>query len=92
MIKVTIDFHKHGSTQKTKTLAELIIYNTGEGTWEDGDYKACLLSPDGLTFRECHVAHFPRLRKKVWHLLYEVLKRMIEGEEDVDTGQKRLAG
>jgi len=88
MIKVTIDYHKHGSKEKTGTIAELIIVNTGTGTWDDGDYKACLLSPDGITFKTCEVKGFPRTQKRAWHLHREVMNNLLNAEQVHEEGNK----
>lgn len=82
MLKITIELIS-ARTGIRSILHEAIIANDGTGTQTKGNYNAILSRKGGLTatrgnvWKTTEIEKFPRKAKNSWHLLKQVLDKVI---------------
>lgn len=79
MIRVTIELVPYGIEERAERLAEVKIWNDGTGGDTRGNYKATLSKSGSFNtlWKKTDIKNFPRLRKNVYHLLYQVLDSIL---------------
>lgn len=64
-------------TGQSRSLGEVAISNTGDGTSSRGNYVATLQRPGGRV-RLTHVKNFPRKQKSAFELLRQALNALYD--------------
>jgi len=72
MLKCTIEIYPYGSEANKRTIAEIDIINTGEGTAEFGNY---VVRAEGKSVK---INKFPRGHNKLMPLIAEAARKLSE--------------
>jgi len=70
LIKIIVELHPFGISEKKRTIGTAKIWNDATGTITDGNYKFEIFRRDSETvWKKGEVKHFPRLKLLVWDLM-----------------------
>lgn len=95
MIVVKIELWKGGNPNDVEEIGRTFIWNTGEGSYDRGDYgvavlkkgydpetaKGPVLAKDHV-YRRGEVFNYPRLSYNVWRLIIRALRSAFPEEQD----------
>ena len=81
MIVIKIELWPKGNADKSKEIGRAYLWNDGSGTKNVGHYKGKVMRRGSQKiWKEGTVKNFPRLRLKVWNLVYRFLDNILKEE------------
>ena len=78
MLRLTLEFVPFGQESCRKTISVMTIANDGTGTHTIGNYKYKIIDKESVyPDIKGKIEKFPRVAKKAWDLVLEILLRML---------------